>query len=221
MISIDSYVIKRSIEHYGKDVQSTVCMEECAELIQAISKEKRGKSDKCNLAEEMADVIICIEMLKQIYNITEDEIYSWVITKQERTIKRIKKDLQSTETNAERIRNMTDEELAEWLTNICDTEKNEEPYKSIYNLNTEQEEEIHDSYGDLLKWLQSEAEVIELKDATEIVNNTGVSDDVCEWKVKSNYYVTECSHDTDVMYGLKQDFKFCPYCGKKINIVGD
>ena len=46
-----------------------------------------------------------------------------------------------------------------------------------------------------------------------------VSDNVCEWKVKSNYYVTECSHDTDVMYGLKQDFKFCPYCGKKIKVV--
>ena len=158
MIPVNSYVVQRSIEHYGKDVQSTVCMEECAELIQAISKQKRGKSDKENLAEEMADVIICIEMLKQIYNITEDEIYSWVITKQERTIKRIKKDLQSTETNADRIRNMTDDELAEWLTNMCDIEKFEEPYKSIYNLDTEEEEEIHDSYGDLLKWLQSEAE---------------------------------------------------------------
>lgn len=95
MIPINSYVVKRSIEHYGKDVQSTVCMEECAELIQAISKEKRGKSDKCHLAEEMADVIICIEMLKQIYNITEDTIYSWIINKQERTIERIKKDEQS------------------------------------------------------------------------------------------------------------------------------
>ena len=115
MIIIDSDIIKRSIEHYGKDVQSTVCMEECAELIQAISKQKRGKSDKENLAEEMADVIICIEMLKQIYNITEDEIYSWIINKQERTIERIKKDTQSTKTNAERIRNMTDDELAEFL----------------------------------------------------------------------------------------------------------
>ena len=115
MIPVNSYVVKKSIEHYGKDVQSTVCMEECAELIQAISKEKRGKSDKENLAEEMADVLICIEMLKQIYNITEDEIYSWVINKKERTIERIKKDVQSTDTNAERIRNMTDDELAEFL----------------------------------------------------------------------------------------------------------
>lgn len=62
------------------------------------------------------------------------------------------------QTNADRIRNMSDEELAEWLTNMCDIERNEEPFKSIYNLNTEQEEEIHDSYGDLLEWLQSEAE---------------------------------------------------------------
>ena len=158
MIPVNSYVVQRSIEHYGKDVQSTVCMEECAELIQAISKEKRGKSDKDHLAEEMADVIICIKMLKQIYNITEDEIYSWVINKQERIIERIKKDAQSTMTNAERIRNMTDEELAELLTNMCDIKRNEEPYKSIYNSDTRQEDEIHGSYGDLLKWLQSEAE---------------------------------------------------------------
>ena len=115
MIPIDSYVVQRSIEHYGKDAQSTVCMEECAELIQAISKEKRGNSDKDHLAEEIADVIICIEILKQIYNITEDEIYSWVITKQERIIRRIEKDTQSTKTNAERIRSMTDDELAEFL----------------------------------------------------------------------------------------------------------
>ena len=64
----------------------------------------------------------------------------------------------SRQTNADRIRNMSDDELAEWLHNMCDFEKDEEPYKSIYNLGTEKEEEIHDSYGDLLNWLQSEAE---------------------------------------------------------------
>ena len=92
MIEVNSYVVKRSIEHYGKDVQSTVCMEECAELIQAISKEKRGKSDKSHLAEEMTDVIICIEMLKQIYSISDDMISEWIITKQERIIERIRRD---------------------------------------------------------------------------------------------------------------------------------
>ena len=61
-------------------------------------------------------------------------------------------------TNADRIRNMSDEELAEWIHNMCRFKKDEEPYRAMDNLDTEQEEEIHDSYGDLLKWLQSEAE---------------------------------------------------------------
>lgn len=141
MIIIDSDIIKRSIEHYGKDVQSTICMEECAELIQAISKEKRGKSDKYHLADEMADVLICIQMLRQIYDISEDSLDCHIAIKQERIMRRIEKDTQPTETNAERIRNMTDEELAKLLTNVCNAEENEEPYKSTY-----------------LKWLQSEAE---------------------------------------------------------------
>lgn len=90
MIPVNSYLLKRSIEHYGKDLQSTVCMEECAELIQAISKEKRGKSDKEHLSEEMADVIICIEMLKEIYSISDDMISEWIQIKEARIIERIK-----------------------------------------------------------------------------------------------------------------------------------
>lgn len=45
---------------------------------------------------------------------------------------------------------MSDEELAELITNMCEFERHGEPYKSIYNLDTDNEEEIHDSYGDLL-----------------------------------------------------------------------
>lgn len=61
-------------------------------------------------------------------------------------------------TNADRIRSMTDDELAEWITNMCEFERHGEPYKSIYNLDTDNEEEIHDSYGDLLSWLKAESE---------------------------------------------------------------
>lgn len=63
-------------------------------------------------------------------------------------------------TNADRIRSMSDEELAEWLTNMCDftNPDDEEPYKSIYNIDTEKEEIVHDSYGSFMDWLQSEAE---------------------------------------------------------------
>ena len=92
MIPIDSYVVKRSIEHYGKDLQSTVCMEECAELIQAISKMKRGKDNRNNLIEEMADVMICMEILKQVYGVSDSEIQNYVCQKQNRSIERMKSD---------------------------------------------------------------------------------------------------------------------------------
>lgn len=66
-----------------------------------------------------------------------------------------------TTTNADRIRNMSVEELAEWITNICDIERHGKLYKSIYSLDAKKEEEIRDSYGDLLKWLQSEVKAEE------------------------------------------------------------
>ena len=92
MIIIDSNVVKKSIEHYGADLQTVVCMEECAELIQAISKMKRGKDNRDNLIEEMADVMICIEILKQVYGISDNEIQNYVCQKQNRSIERMKSD---------------------------------------------------------------------------------------------------------------------------------
>ena len=59
-------------------------------------------------------------------------------------------------TNADRIRNMSDEELAEWLHNMCDFDDDGEPCKSIYDLDKQREIVIYDSYGDLLQWLQAE-----------------------------------------------------------------
>ena len=90
---------------------------------------------------------------------------------------------------------------------------------SDYDLDKVVEELKTDSSIKLYGSQNSDNYLIPVKSAIEIVKKGCVSDDVCEWKVKSNYYVTECSHDTDVMYGLKQDFKFCPYCGKKIKVV--
>ena len=92
MIIIDSNVVKKSIEHYGADLQTVVCMEECAELIQAVSKMKRGKDNRNNLIEEVADVMICIEILKQVYGISDNEIQNYVCQKQNRSIERMKSD---------------------------------------------------------------------------------------------------------------------------------
>ena len=59
-------------------------------------------------------------------------------------------------TNADRIRAMSDEELAEWLHNITQFDGDDgELMISIYNLDSEKDEDIRDSYGDLLEWLKS------------------------------------------------------------------
>lgn len=92
MIIIDSNVVQNSIKHYGSDLQTVVCMEECAELIQAVSKMKRGKDNRNNLIEEMADVMICMEILKQVYGISDSEIQNYVCNKQDRCVGRMKSD---------------------------------------------------------------------------------------------------------------------------------
>lgn len=72
------------IEHYGMASQLGIAMEECAELIQAISKMNRSTSflpdsvkfceAKENLEEEMADVIVCINQLQKIFDISDSRI---------------------------------------------------------------------------------------------------------------------------------------------------
>lgn len=84
MVSADIELQTEVVSKYGSDIQSTICMEECAELIQAISKMKRGKDNRDNLIEEMADVYIILEQLKFIYNITDNEIIKWLDAKQDR-----------------------------------------------------------------------------------------------------------------------------------------
>lgn len=62
----------KSIEYYGITKQSIVCMEECAELIEAIDDRRRdGLTDgtRAHLAEEMADVLICLWLLEHMYDI--------------------------------------------------------------------------------------------------------------------------------------------------------
>ena len=75
----------RVIGFYGHDAQAMVHAEELAELIQAVSKRLRGKPDpNDNLAEEMADVYICLGMLRDMYGVTDERLESWIDRKTER-----------------------------------------------------------------------------------------------------------------------------------------
>ena len=55
--------------------------------------------------------------------------------------------------------------------------------------------------------------------AIEIVKQGGVSDDVCEWKLDDmcDTVYKVCGGCFTSAY--QKDFKFCPYCGKKIKAL--
>lgn len=91
----------RVIAHYGEDAQSMIHMEECAELIQAVSKMRRvrkaylegGMDDDSeayyNLVEECADVLICLEQMQEMYGISDQEIQAMVDRKAARMEERM------------------------------------------------------------------------------------------------------------------------------------
>ena len=87
---------ERNIKYHGIEQETTIAMEECSELIQAISKCKRyGCINKYreNLIEEMTDVLIMIDELKMIYQISDVDISDIRQYKMNRQSYRIKNNL--------------------------------------------------------------------------------------------------------------------------------
>lgn len=82
-------VNSQAILKYGIRLQSTVCMEELAELIQRVSKELRGKGDRYHLTEEIADVYICLDMLRKMYAVDNEVLAGIISAKLDRTIDRM------------------------------------------------------------------------------------------------------------------------------------
>ena len=68
-----------------------------------------------------------------------------------------------------------------------------------------------------------DVKAISVNRAIEIVKQGGVSDDVCEWKYNDSeyYFESSCEHLHIFMSdGPKEnEYRFCPYCGKKIKVV--
>lgn len=87
------------IEHYGCKHQMGIAMEESAELIQALSKMNRVGGDvedyekaKLHLEEEIADVVVCINQLQTIFNISDARISELVNYKIHRQLERMKRE---------------------------------------------------------------------------------------------------------------------------------
>lgn len=72
-----------------KDKQINVCIEEMSELTQALCKYKRGKLDKDNLIEELADVHIMLMQMLLLFEIDSDEFLEIVDKKINRTKERL------------------------------------------------------------------------------------------------------------------------------------
>ena len=67
-----------------------IAMEECGELVQALTKLMRGSVENTdNLAEEIADVTICIDWVKRIYGVSELDVNRWVDFKVSRCNERL------------------------------------------------------------------------------------------------------------------------------------
>lgn len=102
MLEIDARINNETMDRYGIKMQSLVAMEELAELQKAISKLVRNSEEKTkslefkglrhNLIEEMADVIICMDQLKEYYNINHAEIQSTIASKQAIQAKRLEEE---------------------------------------------------------------------------------------------------------------------------------
>lgn len=66
--------VKEIIAKYGK-LQLVIAIEEMSELTKEISKDLRGKGKREHIIEEMADVQLILDELKEYYNISQEEIY--------------------------------------------------------------------------------------------------------------------------------------------------
>lgn len=99
---INEKINNETMDRYGIERQSLVAMEELSELQKAISKLVRNPEEKTkplefkglrhNLIEEMADVIICMDQLKEYYNITHAEIQINIDSKQARQRRRLEEE---------------------------------------------------------------------------------------------------------------------------------
>ena len=85
------------LNHYGLENQLGICQEECAELIQALSKyvrlKKAGYNEiertKNNITLEIADVLIMIQQIKEGLNISDEELNYMINFKLDRQVGRM------------------------------------------------------------------------------------------------------------------------------------
>lgn len=64
----DMKIYQDAINKWGQESQLNMLVEECAELISAVNRLRRGNTDSVPVLEELADVDIMIEQMKMIFD---------------------------------------------------------------------------------------------------------------------------------------------------------
>ena len=67
--------LEKAIEVYGKDMQLNVAIEELSELIKEICKYKRGRDNRENIIEELADCCIMLTQVAIIFGIKRSDVH--------------------------------------------------------------------------------------------------------------------------------------------------
>lgn len=80
---MDKQIIARGIEKFGNN-QLIVAIEELSELQKELCKYFRGKPNLNHITEELSDVMIMCETIKQFFNINENDIEKIMSEKLER-----------------------------------------------------------------------------------------------------------------------------------------
>ena len=81
--------MKLLIDHYGHESQKMMLLEEMAELQKEICKEFRGELNKDAITEEVTDVLIMLEQVQMMYDISDIRLLEITNEKLVRQLRRI------------------------------------------------------------------------------------------------------------------------------------
>lgn len=152
---------------YGRDAQMVVAIEELSEVQKELCKVYRGKGDMEHLAEEIADATIMLEQMRYAFDLN-----AMVCRKMDEKIQRLDDNLAPEvdvargcivnprfKTNADRIRTMSDKELAAFLAGkFTDHETEKAVQKGEVLTATYVSEMAHTWYAAWMQWLRQPAE---------------------------------------------------------------
>lgn len=79
MTKNENKICMKALEVYGED-QINICIEEMSELTKELCKYKRGRKNREQLAEEIADVKITLAQMQMLFDCT-DEVQEWIAKK--------------------------------------------------------------------------------------------------------------------------------------------